>query len=104
MKITCSGKPFICHICGKNHCANRCPHREESTPEKESDKVKDTPKMESAPTKVSVNVTIGEDWGDDTDYGGLMFCQVTAETATKNNPKMEYKNVSSQLGGHIIPI
>ena len=22
-------------------------------------------------------MTIGEDWGDDTNYGGLMFCQVT---------------------------
>ena len=72
---------MVCDLCGKNHYSNRCPDREKSAPEKKSDKVKDTPKKKSAPTKASVNVTIGQDWGDDTDYGGLMFCQVTAETA-----------------------
>ena len=56
--------------------------------EKKSEQVKDTPKKESAPTKASVNVTIREDWGGDTDYRSLIFCQVTAETATNKNPKM----------------
>ena len=38
MKVTRTGKPVICHICGKNHYANRCPEREESTPGKKVDK------------------------------------------------------------------
>ena len=28
MKLTRMRKPVICHICGKNHYANRCPYRE----------------------------------------------------------------------------
>ena len=27
VKIMRTGKPVICHICGKNHYANRCPDR-----------------------------------------------------------------------------
>ena len=27
VKMTRTGKPVICHICGKNHYANRCPDR-----------------------------------------------------------------------------
>ena len=36
-----------------------------------------------------------EDWGDDTHYGGLMFCQGTTGTA------VEYQPTLSQSGGHI---
>ena len=87
---------MICHICGDNNYANRFLDREESAPEKKADKVEDTPKKEIAPTKASVNVTLGEEWGDDTDYGGLMFCQVTAYTATNKDPKLEYQKTLSQ--------
>ena len=52
MKIIRSGKPGIYHRCVKNHYTDRCPEREESTTKKEADKVEDTPKKESAPTKV----------------------------------------------------
>ena len=31
VKMTRTGNPVICHICGKNHYANRCPDREDST-------------------------------------------------------------------------
>ena len=79
-KLMRMGKPLICHIFGKNHYANRCPDREESTPGKKSDKVEENPKNESPPTKASVHFTIGEDWGDDTNFWVLMFCQVTAGT------------------------
>ena len=37
-KLTHAGKPVICHIYGKNHYANRCPDREESTVGKKADK------------------------------------------------------------------
>ena len=40
-------------------------------------------------------MTIGEDWGDDTSYGGLMFCQVTAGNT------VEYQRTMSQSGGNI---
>ena len=73
MKMTLTGKPVICHIYGKNHYANRCPDREERAREKKRDKAKETPKKESPPTKTSVNMMIEVDWGDDTDYGVLMF-------------------------------
>ena len=36
-----------------------------------------------------------EDWGDDTHYGGPMFCQGTTGTA------VEYQPTLSQSGGHI---
>ena len=72
-------------------------------PEKKSDKIKDTPKKEGAPTKASVNVAIGEDWGDNTNYSGLMFYQVKAETATNKEPNMEYQHALSQSGGQTIP-
>ena len=39
--------------------------------------MEDTPGAETPPTKASVNLTIGEDWGYNTNYGGLMFYQVT---------------------------
>ena len=103
MRMTRSGKSVICHICGKNHYANRCPDREEIVSKKKAEKVEDTPKKESTPKKASVNVTIGEDWGDGTDYGGLMFCQVTAETATNKTLNLEYQHALSQSGGHIRP-
>ena len=63
MKLTRSGKPVICHICGKNHCTKKFPYTEESALEKKFNKAEDTAKKESAPPKASVNVTIGEDWG-----------------------------------------
>ena len=103
MKMTRSGKPVICHTCGKYHYANRCLDREESAPENKAYKVEDTPKKESAPTKASVNVAIGEDWGDNTNYSGLMFYQVKAEAATNKEPNMEYQHALSQSGGHTIP-
>ena len=43
-KLTQTGKPVICHICGKNHYDNRCPDKEESTPGKKADKAEETPK------------------------------------------------------------
>ena len=50
-------------------------------------------------------MTIGKDWGDDTDYGGLVFYQVMTETAeTNKKSKMEkYQNVLRQSGGSISP-
>ena len=86
---------MIFHICGKNHYANRFPDREDRTPVKKDDKAEDTPRKESPPTKASVNLTIGEDWGDDTNYGGLMFWKVTAGTV------FDHQHVLSQSGGHI---
>ena len=59
----------MCHIFVKNHCANMCPDRGESAPEKKADKAEENPKKESSPTNESVNMTIGEDWVYDTDYG-----------------------------------
>ena len=44
VKMTRTGKPVICHICGKNHYANRCPDREYGTPGKKADKAEDTPR------------------------------------------------------------
>ena len=85
MKMTWSGNPFICHICGKNNYAERCPYREENALKNKSKKVKDTPEKKITPTKVSVNETIGEDWGGGTNYGGLMFCQFTVDTATNKD-------------------
>ena len=46
-----------------------CPDRGESAPEKKADKAEENPKKESSPTNESVNMTIGEDWVYDTDYG-----------------------------------
>ena len=43
-KLTRTGKPVICHICGKNLYTNRFPDREEITPGKKADKAKETPK------------------------------------------------------------
>ena len=34
VKMTRTGKPVICRICGKNHYANRCPDIEYGTPGK----------------------------------------------------------------------
>ena len=68
-----TGKPVIFHICGENQYANRCPYREDGTPGKKADKAEDNPRKESPPTKASVNLKIGEDWGDDTNYGALIF-------------------------------
>ena len=34
VKMTQTGKPVICHICGKNHYANMCTDREDSKPGK----------------------------------------------------------------------
>ena len=64
--MTITGKPLICHICGNNQYANRCPYREESTPINKAGKAEESPKKESPPTKASVNLTIGEDWVYDT--------------------------------------
>ena len=47
VKMTRTGKPVICHICGNNHYANRCPDREDGTPGKKSDKAKDNSRKES---------------------------------------------------------
>ena len=103
MKLTQAGKPVIFHIFGKSHCFNRCPYREESAPENKADKADETPKKKIFPTKASVNVTIGEDWDNDTGYGGLMFCQVTAGTAVDKNLRLEYQHTLSQSGGHTSP-
>ena len=72
--------------------------REDRTPVKKDDKAEDTPRKESPPTKASVNLTIREDWGGDTNYGGLMFCQVTTGTT------VEQQHALCQSGGHINPI
>ena len=45
VKMTRTGKPVICQICGKNHYANIFPDREDGTPGKKSDKSEDTPRM-----------------------------------------------------------
>ena len=103
MKMTRSGKPVICHICGKNHYENMLPDREENAQGKKVDKVEDTSKKERPPTKASVNMMSGEDWGDNTNYGGLMLCQVTAENANNKDQILEYQHTLSQSVGHIIP-
>ena len=97
VKMTQTGKTVICHICEKNHYANRCLDREYGTPGNKSDKTKDTLIKETPPTKASVNLTIREDWVDDTNYGGLMFCQVKPGTA------VDQQHTLSQSGGHINP-
>ena len=97
MKLTRTENPVICHICGNNHYANRCPDREEITSGRKVYKAEETPKKESPPTKASVNLKIGEDWRGDTNYGALMFYQVTAWTA------VEYQHTRSQSGRHINP-
>ena len=51
VKMTRTVKPVICHICGKNHYANRCPGREDGTPGKKAEKAEDTPRKEIPPTK-----------------------------------------------------
>ena len=61
VKMTRTGKPVICHICGNNQYTNRCPDREDVTPGKKEDKAENTPRKEIPPTKVSVNLIIGED-------------------------------------------
>ena len=48
-------------------------------------------------------MTIREDLEDDTNYCGIMFCQVTVKTATNKDAKLEYKHMLSQSGGHINP-
>ena len=97
VKMTQTGKPVICHICGKNNYSNICPDREDGTPGKKEDTAEDTPRTETPPTKASVNLKIGEDWGDVTNYGGLMFCQVTTGTT------VEQQHVLVQSGGHTKP-
>ena len=42
-------------------------------------------------------MTIREDWGDDTNYGGMVFYQVTSGTA------VEQQQALSQSGGPIKP-
>ena len=64
---------------------------------KNSDKDEDNLIKETPPTKESVNLKIREDWGDGTNYGEIMFCQVTAGTA------VEQQHVLSQSGGHTNP-
>ena len=64
---------------------------------KTAEKDEDNPRKEIPPTKASVNLKIGEDWGDDTNYAGLMFCQVMADTA------VEQQHVLSQSGVHTKP-
>ena len=51
VKMTQTGKPVICHICGKNHYNNRCPDREDRTPGKKAAKAKNNPIKESPPNK-----------------------------------------------------
>ena len=84
VKMTQTGKPVICQICGKNHHANKFLDREDGTPIKKADKAKDNPRKESPPTKAPVNLTIGEDWGGDTNYGGLVLFKVKAGTAVEH--------------------
>ena len=62
-----------------------------------ADKAEDTPRKEIPPTKASVNLTIGEDWGDNTNYGSLIFCQLTLCTT------FEHQHAFSWSGGHIKP-
>ena len=59
MRMARSGKPVICHICGKNHYANMYPDREESASEKKAETVEYTPNKENTLEKALVNVTIG---------------------------------------------
>ena len=59
VKMTRKGKPVICHICVKNHYANRCLDSEDGTLGKKVYKTEDTPRKEIPPNKASVNLTIG---------------------------------------------
>ena len=102
-KMTQARNPVICHICGKKHYKKRCPYREESASDKKAEKVEDIPNKESAPKKPSINVTIEEDWGDNTDCSNLMLFQVTAEITTDKNLNMEYQHTLSQSGGNMNP-
>ena len=71
--------------------------------DKNTENVDDTPKKESAPEKASVNITIGEDWGDNTNYSSLMVYQVTEDTVPNKTLKMEYQHVMSYSGGNMSP-
>ena len=73
------------------------PDREDCTPGEELNKADDTPRKEIPPTKASVNLTIREDWGDETNYGVLMSCKVAEGTA------FEQQHALIQSGGHINP-
>ena len=63
--MTQIGKPVIFHTCVNNHYDNRCPGREYGTLGKKEDEAEDTRRKEIPPTNASVNITIGEYWGDD---------------------------------------
>ena len=80
-----------------------CPDREERASKKKAEEVEENPRKESDPGKSSVNVTIGEDWEGNTDYGGLMFCQVMADNTKNKTPKIEYQHALIHPGGNIIP-
>ena len=77
----------------KNHYDNRCLDREEITPKNKADKVEYTPKKESVHKKSSVNVTIREDWDNNTDLPdqvifipSLAFTSASSESVTKTIP------------------
>ena len=100
VKMKMSGKPVVCHMCGKNHYANKCPDREESVTKKNKRRLKTSPRFKVPPKNHRSMLRSGDIVGGDTDYSGLMFCQVTS--ATIKNLKMEkYQHIISQSEGHI---
>ena len=78
--LTRDGRSVQCHISGINKCAKKFPDREDS--ENQGKEKAEQPGIDptaSGPEIASVNVTIGEEWGYDTNYLGLLFCQTTIE-------------------------
>ena len=49
IKMTRSRKSVICHVCGKNHYANKCPYREESTTKKNHRRLRTPPRRKLPP-------------------------------------------------------
>ena len=66
-----AGKTVIFHIYDKNHYAENSHKRKKMRPRK-SEKSEET-KKEGAPKQKLINTPIWGDWGDDTDYGDLIF-------------------------------
>ena len=49
IKMTRSRKSVICHVCGKNHYANKCPDREESATKKNHRRLRTPPRRKLPP-------------------------------------------------------
>ena len=78
--LTRAGNTVECHIFGMNHYDNKFPNIKESDMQvNKEEQISTYPTSPSTQKNVSVNVTIEEEWVDDTDYSCLLFFQTTIE-------------------------